>query len=140
MFFVKLYEFIDAKDSENAFEFASFNSIYLDQTFDEFKKSITKGISENDYGGFFYGLKNFSFLLIIIITFLVLLVSFTNKIYVLRKFTIINLILLMITILCLFLEGLFETINQIKWGYYLFLIVQILLFYFLNKKIKYLKK
>ncbi len=128
-----VYEFIDDNDSESALEFASFNSTYFDQTFDEFAQSVYNGINKKDFKGFFFGLKNLSFLFIVVITLLVIIFSFSDKIRLQQKFILANLTFLVITIFCIFLEGLFETIYQIKWGYYIFIIIQISLFYFLNK-------
>ena len=131
-FYEKAYDFIDDDDSENAFEIAILNKGYFNMTFDEFEKDISKGIKDNDYTGFFFGLKNFCFLLITIITLLISFFSFKNFKWV-HKLSRVNLILLLITVICLFLEGLFETITQIKWGYYAFIITNLLIFYYSKK-------
>lgn len=131
-FYEKAYEFIDDEDSENAFEFAkvSIDGI-LEFNFTEFKK----GLKEEGYGIVFFELKNFCFVLIIIVTLLVFIFSIKgrNRVYKLSK---INLILLLITIICLFLEGLFETMTQIKWGYYAFITTNILIFYYSKQPLK----
>ena len=131
--YVKIYEFIDDNNSENAFEMASLIENYFDTPFKEFIKNSKSGISKNDYRGLFFGLKNLCFLLIVINTFLMFILSFT-KIVVLHKLSKLNLILLSITVICLFLEGLFETISQIKWGYYAFIITNLLILYYSNPK------
>lgn len=122
----KAYESIDDDDSENAFEFAklSIDSI-LEFNFKDFKK----GVKDEGYGVVFFELKNFCFILIVVITLLIAVFSFKNsqRVYKLSKY---NLVLLLITIICLFLEGLFETISQIKWGYYAFIITNLIIFYY----------
>jgi hypothetical protein len=122
----KAYDIVDDDDSENAFEFSqmSINSI-MEFNFREFKK----GIKKDGTGGLFFVLKNFCFLLIVITTLLIVVLSFKNNSRI-HKFSKLNLILLLITIICLFLEGLFETISQIKWGYYAFIIINLLIFYY----------
>lgn len=126
-FYEKAYEFIDDDNSENAYEFAKLNiDCILEFNYKEFKK----GIKEKDgYKGFFFQLKNFSFVLICIVTLLIFIFSFKNTQRV-HKLSKANLILLFITVICIFLEGLFETISQIKWGYYAFIITNLLIFYY----------
>jgi hypothetical protein len=123
--FQYLYEMIDDDDSQNAFEIATMCTVYFDSSILELKNSIITGIRKNDYRGFFFGLKNFGFLFIIILTFVNLILSFTQKIKFVFKFSKWILILLLITIVCLFLEGHFEEVSQIKWGYYVFILVAI---------------
>ena len=134
-FFSKAYNFIDDDNSENAYEMARLTVVYFDTPFNEFIKDIKSGIKKNDYKGFFFGLKNFCFLSIVIITLLILIFSFknVNRIYKLSR---LNLVLLLITVICLFLEGLFETISQIKWGYYAFILTNLLIFYYSRKSQK----
>ena len=118
----KAYEFIDDENSESAFEFAkiSLNSI-LEFDYAEFKK----GIKKDGYKGLFFFLKNLCFSIIVLITFFNLVFSILKRTNWIYRLSILNLILLSITMLCIFLEGLFENISQIKWGYYAFIIVQI---------------
>lgn len=126
-FYVKAYNFIDDDDSENAFEIAEINiNCVLEFNYKEFKEGIK---SKDGYKGVFFQLKNFSFLLICIVTLLISILSFKN-IQRVHKLSRLNLILLFITVICLFLEGLFETISQIKWGYYAFIITNLLIFYY----------
>ncbi|MGC4039835.1 MAG: hypothetical protein QM710_03320 [Flavobacterium sp.] len=125
-FLDKAYDFIDDDESENAFEFAKFSiGCILDFNYKDFKNDIQK---KDGYKGIFFQLKNFCFVLIVLVTFLIAFFSFkeNRKVYRLSK---LNLILLLITIVCLFLEGLFETFSQIKWGYYAFIITNLLIFY-----------
>jgi hypothetical protein len=128
--FEKIYNCINDKNSQNAFEFAKMCTAYFENDFVEIKNGIITGIRKNDYRGFFFGLKNFGFLFIIILPFINLILSFTKKTKFLFRFSKWILILLLITIVCIFLEGLFEEISQIKWGYYAFTFVAIgVLFY-----------
>ena len=129
-FYKKAYEFIDDEDSENAFEFAELNiNCILEFNYKEFKEGVKK---KDGYKGVFFQLKNFSFVLICIVTLLIFFFSFINikKVHKLSK---ANLILLFITVICLFLEGLFEDISQIKWGYYAFIVTNLLIFYYSKK-------
>lgn len=127
--YVKAYEFIDDYNSENAFEMANMGLVYYDVTFKEIIDSIKRGIKKNDYGGFFFWLKNSCFILIVVVTFLISFFSFqkSKRIYNLSK---LNLILLLISVICLFSDGLFKEISQIKWGYYAFIIINLLIFYY----------
>jgi hypothetical protein len=128
--FEKICNFVDDKNSQNAFEFAQICTVYFENSFEEIKGDIITGLRKNDYRGFFFGLKNFGFLFIIILAFVNLVLSFTKKIKFVFKLSRWILILLLITIVCIFLEGFFEEISQIKWGYYAFAFVAIgVLFY-----------
>lgn len=127
----KMYDVIDDDNSENAFEFAkiSIDNI-LEFDYKAFKKDTKK---EKDlYKVFFFHLKNFCFVLICIITFLIFIFSFKDSKWR-NKLSRLNLILILITVICLFFEGLFETITQIKWGYYAFIITNLLIFYYSRK-------
>lgn len=126
-----MYDFIDDDNSENAFEFAkiSIDNI-LEFDYKAFKKDTKK---EKDlYKVFFFHLKNFCFVLICIITFLIFIFSFKDSKWR-YNLSRLNLILILITVICLFFEGLFETITQIKWGYYAFIITNLLIFYYSRK-------
>lgn len=130
------YNSIDDKDSQNAYEFACIFFDLFDSNFQDLKKNAIEGIKNKNFGGLFFNIKNISFLLIIIFTILNFILSFTKKIKLVFKFSEIILILLSITIVCLFLEGFFEEISQIKWGYYSFVIVTILIFINCRKLLK----
>jgi hypothetical protein len=125
-FLDKAYQFVDDEDSENAFEFAQ---VSIDNILEFKLTEIKKGIREEGYGFVFFEIKNFCFILIIITTLLILISSFKNNRWV-HKLSRLNLILLLITVICLFSEGLFENISQIKWGYYAFIITNLFIFYY----------
>jgi hypothetical protein len=135
-FYQKAYDFIDDDNSESALEYSK---IFIDQAQEFNYKDFKKGTKEEGYDGLFFYLKNLCFLFIVILTFLNLIFSFLKKTNWIYKFSKVNLILLSITVICLFLEGLFETISQIKWGYYAFIIVNLLLFYYSGKSLKQTK-
>jgi hypothetical protein len=134
-FYQKAYEFIDDEDSENAFEMAKMGGdFFLNFNFKEFKAELIKDIRKEHCKGIAFLLKNICFVFIILLSFLMLLFSFTKKWRLIYMYSIINLILLLITIVCIvFFDGFFKDINQIKWGYYVFSIVQILIFIFSKK-------
>lgn len=139
-FYERAYEFIDDAECENAFEIAGFTSVYYETPFKEFKSEVKNGFQKLDYKGLFFHVKIISFLGIVIITFLMLLFSFSNKKATFYKLSKLNLILLGLTIICTFLDGMFENFSQIKWGYYVFTLIQIALFMTLYKKYKPLVK
>lgn len=125
--FYEAYEFIDDDDSENAFEFAKINiNAFFEFDYKEFKTELKK----EGYKVFFFQLKNLCFSFIVLVTIKILLFSFFNKINWIYKLSIANLVLLAITVICIFLEGLFEDINQIKWGYYAFVFTNVLIFHY----------
>lgn len=125
--FYEAYEFIDDDDSENAFEFAKTNiNAFFEFDFNEFKTELKK----EGYKVIFFQLKNLCFSFIVLVTTMGLLFSFSKKTNWIYKLSITNLVLLAITIICIFLEGLFEDISQIKWGYYAFIITNLLIFYY----------
>ncbi|WP_291131933.1 hypothetical protein [Flavobacterium sp. UBA7682] len=125
--FYEAYEFIDDDDSENAFEFTKTNiNAFFEFDYNEFKTELKK----EGYKVIFFQLKNLCFSFIVLVTIMGLLFSFSKKTNWIYKLSITNLVLLAITIICIFLEGLFEDIRQIKWGYYAFIITNLLLFYY----------
>lgn len=132
----KAYDFVDDDNSQNAFELAYLNEGYFKNGFKDFINEIKTAFQDEDYEVFFFILKNTSFFFIIIMTTLLLIFSFLKRFKSIFKLSKINLILLIITIICIFLEGMFEEISQIKWGYYTFIVVQIGIFYLSRKALK----
>jgi hypothetical protein len=125
--FYEAYEFIDDDDSENAFEFAKTNiNAFFEFDYKEFKAELKK----EGCKVIFFQLKNLCFSFIVLVTIMILLFSFFKKINWIYKLSIANLVLLVITIICIFQEGLFERFQQIKWGYYAFIITNLLIFYY----------
>ncbi len=125
-FYQKVYEFIDDSETINAYEFAILSKCLFEGSFSDLKKAIKEGFKENDYSGFFMYLRIFCFLLIVVFSISMLILSFSNSVKLIYKFSKINLVLLIITIICTILfDPFFETYKQIKWGYYAFILVQI---------------
>jgi hypothetical protein len=85
-FYVKAYEFIDDSNNENAFEFAVNSKCLFEGSFSELKKDIKEGIKENNYSGFFCYLRDFCFLLIILFSISILILSFFNRVKLICKF------------------------------------------------------
>jgi hypothetical protein len=129
-FLDKTIDFFDDGDSQNAIEIATMSFILVKNIPDLFNNGIIKSIKDNDYKNNFYVIRHFSFLIIVMLTFVNLVLSFTKKLKFVFKFSKWILILLLISIVCLFFDGDFEEISQIKWGYYTFTFVVIgVLFY-----------
>lgn len=135
-FYVKAYDFIDDAGTLNAYEFAVNSKYLFEGSFSELKKDIKKGIKENDYSGFFWYLRDFCFLFIILFSISIFILTFFNRPKLIHKFSKVNLVLLFITLLCtLFFDPFFETCKQIKWGYYAFILLQIGIYYSSKSKI-----
>ncbi|MES2543456.1 MAG: hypothetical protein V4548_01110 [Bacteroidota bacterium] len=128
-FFQKVFEFIDDENSQSAFEMATFSiSAFIECDFKNLKTDLIKDIKKDNCQGIIFQFNNLCFLFIVGFSFLILLFSFTKKWRLIYMYSLINLILLLITIICIvFFDDLFEEIKQIKWGYYAFSIVQILI-------------
>ncbi|WP_333601150.1 hypothetical protein [Flavobacterium sp.] len=126
-FLDKAYDCIDDDDSENAFEFAKIN---IDEILEFNYKEFKKGIKEEGSKVVFFELKNLCFSFIVLFMSIIFVLSFSKKINLIYKLSITNLILLVITVICLFFEGTFEHFHQIKWGYYAFIIINMLIFYY----------
>ncbi|SMC35822.1 hypothetical protein [Moheibacter sediminis] len=77
-----------------------------------------------------------AFTVILILSILILIFSFREKLKIIYVLSIINLIILFSSTLNLYLIKSIENINQIKIGYYLFVLNSILIVYFSNKLIK----
>jgi len=125
----KAYEFVDDSGTLNAYEFVVSSFGLFEGSFSEFIKGVKQNIKENDYGMFIFHLKNFSFLLIILFSISILILSFFNRVKLINRFSIIVLVLLFVTIICLIVLPFFTTYKQFKWGYYAFTLVQIGIYY-----------
>lgn len=123
-FYQKGYEFIDDDNNFNAFELA-----YVSKEFNissqEFKKELSKDFKKT-IDGLSLVIRSFSFVFIVLISFSILILSLLKKVKWINRLSIVNSILLLITIICiLFFDPFFETYKQIKWGYYAFILVQV---------------
>lgn len=136
-FLTRAYEFVDNEETQNAYELAKFLGVYFDITFDDFNAEIKEDLKENKYDSISYLIRSIAFLSILIFTTMQLLSSFFKRYKVMCKLSNFNLISLLIGIICIvFFDSLFETFRQIKWGFYVFLVVQITLFYFSKSQLR----
>lgn len=128
--YVKAYEFVDEEETLNAYELANISSAYFEGSFAEFREELIKDFKKHKYDGLSLFILSFSFVFIVLISFSILILSFTKRIKWVYKLSIVNLSFILITLICiLFFDSLFETYKQIKWGYYAFILVQLGIFY-----------
>lgn len=123
----KVYDVLIDEASFNALEIAS-TSVNGKST--ELVDEMIRVIFEKDW-------KNLSVFVAIVFDFIVLIscllmiLSWTKKIKTLNKLALVNTILILLTFFyIIFLESSFEHFRQIKWGYYAFIITNILIFYY----------
>jgi hypothetical protein len=129
-FYQKAYEFIDVDNNQNAFELAFVSRTYIEGSFAEFKKELAKDFKKHKYDALSLFIRSFTFVFIVITSFSILLLSLLKRIKWVYKLSIVNISLILITLICiLFFDSLFETYEQIKWGYYAFTLVQIGIYY-----------
>ncbi len=129
-FLETIEDFIDDGDSQNAYEIGAMSWIIFTCGFECQINGLKSSIKDNDFKELFYGLTNISFVFIVIFTFAQLIVCFTKKTKLLNKLSFLILIFLAIAIICIPFDGLFKEITQIKWGFYCFIVVNGLIFYF----------
>lgn len=115
---------IAEKAKEYTFDFYTLSIISLD----DFKLN---NFSDKTFWAFL------GFTIILIFSILILSFSFKNKIKTVHWLSITNLIILLISTLILCFTEVIEKINQIKIGYYLFVINSILIAYLSKKLIHY---
>jgi phosphatidylserine synthase len=109
---------------------------YFENSFKEFKIQLLKEIKK-DYRVITFHIKNICFLFIILFSTSILFLSFFKKSKIIHQLSKINLVLLLITIICIvFFDPLFETYKQIKWGYYAFILIQLGIFYTSKSNLK----
>jgi hypothetical protein len=125
----KAYNFVDDENTLNGFEFANASIDLISEILEtNFQKNV-KEFKESkivDIFGFFV---NFLFVLIIAISILMICISFFDKIKLLKKLALLNFIFILITLFYILLfDPLFEEISQIKWGYYVFVSIQMIIF------------
>ena len=135
-FYKKVYNVVVDELSFNGFEIAQMTIFaFQEVTFQEFKKEFPKEFHKKDWFknlGFFISLL-FDF--IVLITFSMIIISCFKKDIILRKLALTNCILIIATFLyIILLESSFKHFNQIKWGYYAFLITNILIYYYSSPK------
>lgn len=129
-------DFIDDGDSENAFEIAAQSSIIFTCNIACQIIGFKSSLKDSDWKELFFGITNVSFAFIIFFTFLRLIICFSKKVKWLHRFSLLILIFLAIALICIPFDGLFEKISQIKWGFYLFIVVNIYIFWYNRKLLK----
>lgn len=131
-FFQNIYNVVVDELSFNGFQIASF-SIYgvQDLTFKEFKAEVSKAFKQEGWYKDLGMIISFIFDVIIVISFGLILLTFSNKTRLLNKLALTNTILIILTLLYIvFLENSFEHWRQIKWGYYAFVFTNVLIFHY----------
>ena len=129
----KAYDFIVDDESFTGFEIAGLTFLAIeDITFKEieFAKAFEKKGWYKDLGLFI----SFLFDFIVLISFSLLILSFFKKQNLFTKLALTNCILVIITFCyVVFFESSFQHLHQIKWGYYAFIITNILIFCYSKK-------
>lgn len=132
-FFQNIYNVVVDELSFNGFEIAAFFPIGVQEikSFNEFKEEISTSFQKKDWYKNLGMAISILFDLIFFVSLLILILSFTNKINTLNKLVIVNTIIILLTFFyIIFLENSFKNWHQIKWGYYAFMITNLLLFYY----------
>jgi hypothetical protein len=137
-FLQNIYNVVVDDLSLNGFQIASF-SIYgvQDLTFQEFKAEVYKAFKQEEWYKDLGMVISFLFDIIIVISFALILLTFSDRTRLLNKLALTNTILIILTLLYIvFLENSFEHWRQIKWGYYAFIITNVFIFYYSNLVLK----
>lgn len=137
-FLQNIYNVVVDDLSLNGFQIASF-SIYgvQDLTFQEFKAEVYKAFKQEEWYKDLGMVISFLFDIIIVISFALILLTFSDRTRLLNKLALTNTILIILTLLYIvFLESSFEHFRQIKWGYYAFIITNVFIFYYSNLVLK----
>ncbi len=133
----KAYDIIVDDLSFNGFEMASIFPLGLQdfKSFDEFETEVTKSFQKEDWYNNIGMLVSLLFDFIVVLSFLLVILSFFKKQKLFTKLALTNSILVSITFCYIvFLEHTFEHWHQIKWGYYAFIITNLLIFYYSKKR------
>jgi hypothetical protein len=137
-FLQNIYNVVVDDLSLNGFQIASF-SIYgvQDLTFQEFKAEVYKAFKQEEWYKDLGMVISFLFDIIIVISFALILLTFSDRTRLLNKLALTNTILIILTLLYIvFLENSFEHWRQIKWGYYAFIITNVFIFYYSKSALK----
>jgi len=134
----KIYDIVVNDDAFNAYQIAAISVFTLENsTFKGIKEDVVKSIKNKDWYKDMGVIISFLFDIIILITFLILVLSFTKKTKSLSKWALVNSILIVITLLyIILLDNTFNHFRQIKWGYYAFIIVNVLIYYSSKRVLK----
>lgn len=124
----KAYDIIVNEEALNAIELAT---PMVTSPLKETKSELKEVFSKKDWYANLFVLISFLFCLIVLISFSLVILSFTKKQNLFVGLALTNCILIFITLgYIIFLESSFEHFRQIKWGYYAFLATNMLLFYY----------
>jgi hypothetical protein len=129
----KVYDLVIVEEAFNGFEIATLFPIGIQEfnSFNEFKEETSKSFQKKDWYKSLGMIISILFDFIIFLSLLILIFSFTNKINTLNKLAVVNTIFILLTFFyIIFLESSFEHFHQIKWGYYAFIITNVLIFYY----------
>ena len=130
-FLQNIYNVVVDDLSFNGFQIASF-SIYAiqDITFKEFQAEVSNAFKKEEWYKDLGIVISFVFDIIIVISFGLILLTFADRIRLFNNLALANTILILFTLLyIIFFESSFEHWRQIKWGYYAFLVTNLLIFY-----------
>jgi len=133
----KLYDIVVDELSFNGFEMASL-SIYAakDSTFKEFREEVSKSFRKNDWYKSLGIFVSIIFDFIVLFSFSIIVSLFTKKMKLLNRLALTNCILVVLTLTYIItLESSFEHLRQIKWGYYAFILSNVLIFCYSKKVI-----
>ena len=133
----KMYDAVVDEEAMNAIEITGLSLFMIQNaTFEDCMYDIKKSLHTHDWYRDLGVVISFVFDFIALFSIVILILSFTKKIVVLRKVALANTILITITWLyVILLEHSFEHWHQIKWGYYAFILNSILLYYYAKKAI-----
>ncbi|NMH28792.1 hypothetical protein [Flavobacterium silvaticum] len=137
--FKSIYRFMDDPESENAYEisqlgFEQLESLFTEKIpFKELQDEYHEKGMKKFVGNISFWIKNLCFSFIVLFTILIFPISFSRWTKMLYRLQFVNLLFLIISICALMLDGSFEQWSQIKWGYYVFTIVQLNLLHFTRK-------
>lgn len=131
----KAYNVLVDEEALNGFQIANFTFFCMnDSTFQEAKEDLSKAFQKKEWYKDLGLLISLLFDFIVLTSFLLLVLSFFKKQNLFNKLALINCILIIITFCyIIFLEISFHHWHQIKWGYYAFIITNLLIFYYSRK-------
>lgn len=134
----KIYDAVVNDEAFNAFQIAELSIFAVqDTTFKEFKQELLGTFQKKTWYKDLGLIISFIFDFIILISFAMIFTSFTNKLKLLNKLALINSVLIILTLFYIvLLEQSFEHWWQIKWGYYAFILTNLLIFYYSKPVIK----
>lgn len=130
--YLKVYDVIVDDQSFNAFQIASLSFFAIQEsTFTEFKHEVSKTFQKKGWYTDVGMLISFFFDVVLLLSFSLVLLSFTKRNFIFKKVALANLIIIVLTICyIIFLERSFKHFSQIKWGYYTFILNSGLLYYY----------